>query len=384
VRAPGPGHSKDDRSLSVRLDDGAPDGFLVNSFSTDNSLACKDYVREKLGLPAFEPNGGGRKRASNDDVERALMEAVGAQSRDNKPKGNIVATYPYKDRDGELLYQTLRYEPKDFRQRWHVGNDKWSWKMGERRVVYRWPELLKYPDATVFICEGEKDADRVASLDFCATTVASGKWTDECVQALAGRDIIILEDKKNGRKRALAAARALHGVAKTIRIVLLPDIPEGKNDVSDWLDEDPRRANTFAGVCCAVPEWEPSEVVDVKAKASPNTTTSEAPTFSDEALALYFGDRHAGELRYVAAWAKWMLWASGTWQVDHTRLAFSLAREVCRLSAGKVNDPKTSRQLASAKTRAAVITLAGDDRRLAAASEQWDADPDLFNTKEGI
>ena len=44
------------------------------------------------------------------------------------------------------------------------------------------PELLQYPDATVFICEGEKDADRVASLGHCATTVAGGKWTDDCVK----------------------------------------------------------------------------------------------------------------------------------------------------------------------------------------------------------
>jgi hypothetical protein len=40
----------------------------------------------------------------------------------------------------------------------------------------------------VFVCEGEKDADRVASLGLCATTVASGEWTSDCIKALAGRD----------------------------------------------------------------------------------------------------------------------------------------------------------------------------------------------------
>jgi hypothetical protein len=33
IRAPGPGHSKEDRSLSVKLDSGAPDGFVVHSFA---------------------------------------------------------------------------------------------------------------------------------------------------------------------------------------------------------------------------------------------------------------------------------------------------------------------------------------------------------------
>lgn len=51
VLAPGPGHSPKDRSLSIKLDPSAPDGFLVYSFSGDDWLRCKEYVREKLGLP---------------------------------------------------------------------------------------------------------------------------------------------------------------------------------------------------------------------------------------------------------------------------------------------------------------------------------------------
>ena len=47
-----------------------------------------------------------------------------------------------------------------------------------------------------------------------------------------------------GRTKALAAARALHGKAKTVRIVALPDLPD-KGDVSDWLDADPRRAENL-------------------------------------------------------------------------------------------------------------------------------------------
>ena len=54
VLAPGPGHSAADRSLSVKLDNNAPDGFLVNSFSTDDPIECKDYVRQKLGLPVIQ------------------------------------------------------------------------------------------------------------------------------------------------------------------------------------------------------------------------------------------------------------------------------------------------------------------------------------------
>ena len=135
--------------------------------------------------------------------------------------------------------------------------------MEDRRVPYRWPELILYSDATVFVCEGEKDADRVASLGLCTTTVASGKWTDECVRAVAGRDVIILEDNDDaGRKKSIAAAHALHGTAKTIRVVALPDLPADK-DVSDWLDADPAREQKLTDVCFDVPEWSPGETGDV-------------------------------------------------------------------------------------------------------------------------
>jgi hypothetical protein len=235
IRCPGPGHSAGDRSLSVKIDSDAPDGFVVNSFAGDDELACKDYVRERLGLPTFKPNGGGHRASA---------------AHDNKPTRRLVAEYDYTDSAGTLLYQVLRYEPKGFSQRRPDGNGGWIWQQAERRVLYRLVELLKYPDATVFVCEGEKDADRVAGLGLCATTVAHGKWTAECVQALAGHDVVILQDNDTeGRTKALEAAQVLHGTAKTIRIVLLPDLPD-KGDVSDWLDADPSRdGNKLAEAC---------------------------------------------------------------------------------------------------------------------------------------
>jgi hypothetical protein len=57
VRAPGPGHSAKDRSLSIRP--AADGGFIIHSFADDDVMACRDYVRERLGEPQWKPNGGG-------------------------------------------------------------------------------------------------------------------------------------------------------------------------------------------------------------------------------------------------------------------------------------------------------------------------------------
>jgi RecA-family ATPase len=265
---PGPDHSATDRSLSIKLDANAPDGFLVHSFAVDDPIACKDYVRAKAGLPAFKPNGGnGRHRASDDAVERALMAVV--QGADARPKGRVVATYDYRDDDGKLMYQVLRFEPKSFRQRRPDGNGGWIWSLSDvSRVLYRAPDLLKFPSGTIFITEGEKDCDRLWSIDLCATTVASGKWTEDCVQALAGRHVLILEDNdKAGRAKALDAATLLFDVADTVRIVRLPGLAEGE-DVSDWLDADPHRAEKLVDVCFDFPEWVPN---DADAKIVENT-----------------------------------------------------------------------------------------------------------------
>lgn len=62
VSAPGPGHSRADRSLSILIDPRAPGGFVVTSFAGDDPLECKDHVRGRLGLEEWRPT-------RQDDVE---------------------------------------------------------------------------------------------------------------------------------------------------------------------------------------------------------------------------------------------------------------------------------------------------------------------------
>jgi len=109
-----------------------------------------------------------------------------------------------------------------------------------------------------------------------------------------------------------------------------------------------------------------------------------APAFSDEALALQFADRHARDLRFVAAWNKWFVWNGQHWQFEDTLRAWDFARQVCREAAAQCNKSKTASAIASAKTVYAVERLARSDRRLAATIDQWDADPWQLNTPQGV
>ena len=123
---------------------------------------------------------------------------------------------------------------------------------------------------------------------------------------------------------------------------------------------------------------------DAKRDVSAGDDADRAPAFSDEALALRFADQHVGDLRYVAAWGRSLIWDGRRWRFDDTWHAFDLARHICREAAAECNMRNVSKALASGKTVAAVERLAKADRRLAATTDQWDADPWLLNTPGGV
>lgn len=106
----------------------------------------------------------------------------------------------------------------------------------------------------------------------------------------------------------------------------------------------------------------------------------DAPWFSDDWLALRFAERHASELRFCALWGDWLQWHSSYWKNEKTLRVFDLARTICRQNAATLTDVDTlAKAVASAKTVAAVATLARSDRRLAASHDQWDTDIFTFN-----
>jgi putative DNA primase/helicase len=108
-------------------------------------------------------------------------------------------------------------------------------------------------------------------------------------------------------------------------------------------------------------------------KTSRTGEVHESDAVSDDGLALAFVDRHGHELRYVAAWGKWLKWTGTHWQIEKTLDVFDKARKTCREAGVK-----------KAKTVSAVEMLSRSDRHVAATVEQWDVDPWALNTPSGI
>jgi len=93
----------------------------------------------------------------------------------------------------------------------------------------------------------------------------------------------------------------------------------------------------------------------------------------EDETALQFAAQHGDDYGYVAQTGHWMRWQGTRWLAERTLAAFDAARTLCR-QAGD----------ADAKVVSAVERLARSDRRIAATVEQWDADPDILCTPEGI
>lgn len=176
-----------------------------------------------------------------DNVGIEIPDDSPAPVRDKAPK-KVVATYDYRDLSGNLVFQVVRLEPKDFRQRRPdpAASDGWSWSVkGVKQVPYRLDELFGLEGkGFAYICEGEKDADRLIAMGIPATCNAggAGKWPADLNPYFDGLDVVVLPDNDSaGEKHADVVAGAVREYAKSVRVLRLPGL-DTKGDVSDWLD----------------------------------------------------------------------------------------------------------------------------------------------------
>jgi 5S rRNA maturation endonuclease (ribonuclease M5) len=191
----------------------------------------------------------------------------------------IVATYDYTDEHGALLYQVVRYRPKDFKQRRPDGAGGWLWNLGKlRRVLYRLPDLDH--QRVVYIPEGEKDVDRLRTLGIPATTNARGasQWLAEYTQQLraAGvQSVAVLPDHDDaGRAHAQDVARSCHGAGLKVKVIELPNLAD-KGDVSDWLDAG-HTCEELTTLVRATPLWRPTATPTTSPTATSENTTHNA------------------------------------------------------------------------------------------------------------
>jgi DNA polymerase len=179
----------------------------------------------------------------------------------------LTRTFPFVlPGETEPLFWEDRYElqpgehPTEERPRktcrfWHRVNGQELCDTGPRRIIYHWPAIMRAgPDAWVYIVEGANKADPLIAAGLLATAAPYHQWGKECVEALAGRHLVYLEDHDHpdakgriqAKKFSAEAEKHLAPVAASFRIV--PALRLWQNlrragepphgwDVKDWIEQ---------------------------------------------------------------------------------------------------------------------------------------------------
>jgi len=150
-------------------------------------------------------------------------------------------TYIYNQGDGTPHLKVEKYVwdggGKDFYPYKWTGAE-WATRAGLGKGFKHVPYNLQgfVDEEKVYIPEGEKDCDTLASLGVPATTNCGGggQWQPELNEYFRGKHVVILEDNDNqGKRHTEKIITGIKELAKSIKVVRLPG-PEG-SDVTDWL-----------------------------------------------------------------------------------------------------------------------------------------------------
>jgi len=111
---------------------------------------------------------------------------------------------------------------------------------------------------TILLVEGEKDADRAtAELGLIGTTCPMGaeSWRAAYTKMLHDARVVLIPDNdRAGRQHMDNVGRDLLGVAKSVKRVDLPNLPD-KGDLSDWIDAGGNR-EALLSIIEQTPEFE--------------------------------------------------------------------------------------------------------------------------------
>jgi putative DNA primase/helicase len=295
--------------------------------------------------------------------------------------GPATAKWDYLDAQGHLIAVVYRYDPpgqkKQFRP-WDAKRRKMA--PPDPRPLYNQPGLVSA--AQVVLVEGEKCAQALIDAGVNATTAMHGAnapvdktdWSP-----LAGKAVLIWPDRdKPGWEYAAQAAQAvLTAGAKSCHILYPPEDAAEGWDAADAIAE----GFDVATFLTHGPRLQMHDVADAD---EPVVSSDESVWGTEDALALAFTRRYHRDWRYVAAWGRWLVWDGQRWRTEDTLAATDLIRSVCRQMAVRADNPKVAAKLASASTVGGVERLARADRRHAATTDEWDADPWLLNTPGGV
>lgn len=378
-------HAHGDKNPSCAFRDGE-DGNLIPKCQTGcNPKDIFDALRAR-GIGFFE-RPFERKQQRQATPKPAKLKVVADKRKPETKRGSLLAEYLYRSEDGELIVTKKRYEKLD-----KVSGELIDLKrfeitprgMSDRYVLYNAPylKIARESDLTVYLCEGEKDADTLSSYDMISTCNIEGaslgevKWRDSYTLSLVGLNVVILADNDEaGRLQARGVAARLHGKASSVKVVDFPELPE-KGDVTDYLASHSKEQ--LLAKIEATPIYSPPALI-------------KRFEFTDMGNAHRLAHYHRDSLAYCDKWDSYMsfngrIWAKGeVAAIKKAQETVGLIPKEAELIGLEDHQEAVTKHYISSQRASAIKGMLYQGRPMVqqVEPESFDASPDLFNVANG-
>jgi hypothetical protein len=242
-------------------------------------------ITESEGKTLFHCHAGCDQREVFDAVmERNLLQSTPKREEISFTQHQapvLEKEWVYRSEDGTELFTKRRYKTSDAKgktysiHRVDASGKRIAGLKDTRIVPLNLPELLQAKQAgkAIYLVEGEKAADALASIGAVATTshTGAGSWPTEITQYFAGANVVVIPDNDEpGISYARRAIAHLLPVAKSIRYLDLNLMMEG-DDAYEWVHHMAGTRKELAELAKQAPV-----ITDQPKAAKPETEPSEA------------------------------------------------------------------------------------------------------------
>lgn len=262
-----------------------------------------------------------------------------------KEKKEIEKTYDYVDSKGKLVYQVVRFKPKNFMIRVPDGNGGWKWSIkGVKKILYNLPEIKKAiaNNKFVFLVEGEKDADNLINLGLPATTnpLGANKWTIDFTNSLKDARVVIVPDNDTpGKEHSKLISSKIKNIARETRILNLPGLDD-KEDISDWLCKEGNTIEELKTLSLNAPVLTDSNPPDDPPDLTELNRTNFA--YTDLGNSERFNAQHHNYVLFNHDRGKWYVWNGKVWEIDANKKAERFAKETVRSIYAELDEATSS------------------------------------------
>jgi putative DNA primase/helicase len=305
----------DDKNPSLSLCDGDDGRLIAHCYGGCDWLQIKAALENK-GITYNK----GRKYQRSVVPFRSYGKDRNLQVGDKIKGLPITDIYSYPSEEGEHLYSKYRLVKPDGSKDFRILPPN------QKPVLYNLPEIKRAREngLTVYLCEGEKDADSVSSLGLISTSPPHGagkgddigkKWRDSYTETLRGLDVVIFADNDEaGIKFAQGVAAQIKDSAASVKVVEFPELPV-KGDVTDYLKDHTKEQlleKVEASSIFVLPQ-------DVK--------QFELSEFGNGERFAYYSN---GKAKYCSSLKEWLSFNGKVWKVNSV-LSERLAKEIINL-----------------------------------------------------